>query len=375
MLTRRNSSSNQKRMKLKFIYLLCLIVVACSDGLNKPIDEECPDSPVEIMTKGNGDGRSYIFYLIGYKNTSTQGKEYFGTYVDAEIGCPMIPAEVDLYGKPISGNYDSSKGLRASNGGYKLFVSSPAETMTDVGDGSGVKGYHYTRNDEGVYVSDPVDVTLGGVYLTDAEGTDYIYNVSDQVMRQPRSRLKLKFACGADLEKATLQSVNLKNFISEGFYIPVERRFHYFTSDIQENDRLFPKDENDALTVKTGEVVNLNVDEYILSMNYGELNAEGQTIFPMPSLEICIGDLESSIVIFNAALGLDFKPQHSYEFTITINSVYVNMSVAVSSWDPKDAWESEVGETETWKIDFHLNSGSVNLFDWEYVEKQTGTIG
>jgi hypothetical protein len=125
-----------------------MIVVACSDGLNKPIDEECLDLPVEIMTKGNGDGSSYVFYLIGNKNTSTQGKEFFRTYVDAVSGSPMIPAEVDLQGNPVSGNYDSSKGLRASNGGYKLFVSSLTVTMTDVGDGSGVKGYHYHRKEE-----------------------------------------------------------------------------------------------------------------------------------------------------------------------------------------------------------------------------------
>ena len=79
--------------------------------------------------------------------------------------------------------------------------------------------------------------------------------------------------------------------------------------------------------------MDLDVQEFILSMNYGETDSEGNTKYPMPSLEIITGASTQESVTFNAVLGWDFKPQHTYEFTIKINSIYVNMTVKISSWD------------------------------------------
>ena len=129
-----------------------------------------------------------------------------------------------------------------------------------------------------------------------------------------------------------------------------------------------------SLTLLRGQVEDLNVDEYILSMNYGELDAEGKPRFPMPSLEIETGESDTDVIVFTAALGWDFRPQHAYEFTITINSVYINMTVTVIPWEEEDNQNSEVSDVETWQINFPITDGVVNLLDWEKVEKQTGII-
>ena len=372
-------------MKHVLTYFLCLTFVACSGSLENTEEHALSESEfnVELITKGNGNRRSYIFYMLGNQNTATQDVETFGTYMDLVEGKPLYPVEVNDQGIPVNDSedlddlYDSSRGLRAPNGGYKMFIASPAIKMSSPGQGSGIKGYQYARNEEGVYVSDPVDVTLGGVFLSDAKGSAYIYDASSQILRQPRSRLKLKFACGTDIEKTTLRSINLKNFIAEGYYIPVERRFHYVEQDIEEEEQLYPIEKSGSLTLLRGQVEDLRVDEYILSMNYGELDAEGRPRYPMPSLEIETGESDTDVVIFTAALGWDFRPQHAYEFTITINSVYINMTVTVIPWSENENLDFEVDDTDIWQINFPINDngGVVNLLDWEKVAKQTGTIG
>ena len=357
------------KMKRVFLYLLGLfLMAACSDDLrDSGQDHLLTENDVILQTKGVGDNSTYIFYLIGNQN----GNRYFGTYVDAVQNEPLMPGYIDAQNGP---TYDSSKGLRAVNGNYSLFAASPAQEMVETSSGSGLFGYSYTRNDEGVYVSEPVNVILGGVYLSGDKGAEYIYDASAQVLRQPRSRLKLKFACGSDIEQAILQAINLKNFISEGIYIPYQKRFHYENDAVEATAQLYPKTQTqEFLQVTQGNTVDLDVQEFILSMNYGETDSEGNTKYPMPSLEIITGASTQESVTFNAVLGWDFKPQHTYEFTIKINSIYVNMTVKISSWDSATVG-SDIEDTQTWQVTFPFKDGTVNLIDWEKVDKQTGTI-
>ena len=111
-------------------------------------------------------------------------------------------------------------------------------------------------------------------------------------------------------------------------------------------------------------------------MNYKAVDESGNTRFPLPSLEIEIGGVSGSdIVTFNAPLSWDFRPQHIYEFTIVINSVYVNMTLVISEWDVNGEVDSEIGNPEVWQIQFPLKSGGVDVMDWESVDTQIGTIG
>lgn len=360
-------------MKRLCAFAFLLMTASCSGDWTRHGQDAADGSvnDVLIQTKGSGDNRTYVFYLVGNPNTTTQGVTAFGKYVDASTGQPLIPGYLQN-DTPV---YDSSYGLRSQNGGYRLFIASPAVEMEPVEDGSSIEGYPYERNEIGTYVSEPVNVTLGGVYLAGEDGTEYVYDASRQVLRQPRSRLKLNFACGADIEQTTLQSVHLNNFISRGYYIPVESRFHYQDADIEQTEQLYPVDGKGALTLRTGETVNLEIDEYILSMNYGALDSEGKNKYPMPSLEIGIGGTGEKFLTFNAALGWDFKPQHTYEFTVVINSVYVNMTVRATPWTDNGETGAVVDGTGLWQITFPLKEGTVNLMDWEVMAPQTGEIG
>jgi len=358
-------------MKRLFSYvMICLLSVACSSD---PFDTGKGSLPgaavkdVSLLTKGSGDGRTYIFYLIGNRESATEGVRMYGTYVDAESGQPLCPAD------PQTGTYDSSKGLRAQDGYYRMFVASPAVHAEETSTGSGIYGYEYDRNEDGVYVSDPVSVSVSGVYLAGSYGTEYVYDVSEQVLRQPRSRIKLNFACGNDIASATLKGLSLNNFIDHGYYIPEVMNFSYTADDVKESYLLFPKSGEGDLVLTTGNSQALDVDEYILSMNYKDVDSYGNYKYPIPSLNIEVGSAYGSLNL-HAALGWHFKPQHTYEFTITINSVYVNLQVTASAWEQNgDSISSDVGDTGTWEIEFPLKSGSVLLLDWEKVNV-TGTI-
>lgn len=358
-------------MKRLFSYvMICLLSVACSSGSLDTGKGSLPDAAVKdvaMLTKGSGDGRTYIFYLIGNRASATEGVRTWGTYVDAENGQPLCPAD------PETKIYDSSKGLRAQDGYYRMYVASPAVPAEETSAGSGIYGYEFDRNEPGVYVSEPIGVSVSGVYLTGSHGSEYVYDVSEQILRQPRSRIKLNFACGDDIASATLKSLSLNNFIDHGYYIPEEKSFDYTADDIEESYLLFPKSGEDDLVLTTGNRQALDIDEYILSMNYKDVDSYGDYKHPIPSLDIEVGSAYGSLSL-HAALGWDFKPQHTYEFTITINSVYVNLQVTATAWEQNgDDVSSDVGDTGTWKIEFPLKEGSVLLLDWEKVNV-TGTI-
>jgi hypothetical protein len=346
---------------------MCLISVACSRAGYDSGQYDSTVREIDLQTKGSGDGKTYIFYLVADESSSGTAPRAFGTYVDAEPGKPLRPAD------PSSGLYDSSKGLRTQDGFYKLFVASPAQVAPEIYEDSGIYGYEYDRNVDGVYVSEPVPVSVHGVYLSGSNGLEYVYNVS-QVLSQPRSKILLNFACGEDIEAATLISLGLSNVIDHGYYIPENMIFKYSSDDILDSYPLFPKSGTGTLTLGTGQVASLEIDdEYVLSMNYKDVDQNGNYKHPMPSLEIEVGSAYGTVSL-QAALGFDFRPQHTYEFTITINSVYVTLTVKVSSWVPNgETVGSTIGDTGTWVIQFPLKNGASLLLDWEKVNL-SGTI-
>ena len=122
--------------------------------------------------------------------------------------------------------------------------------------------------------------------------------------------------------------------------------------------------------------VDLQVNEYILSMDYRMTDDYGNYIWPLPSLEIKVGPDDENVVTFVTALGWNFRPQYVYDFTITINSVLVNMSVTAQAWEIVDGQEAIIGAPQTWMIEFPLVDNSDNkLLDWEIVDGGTGVIG
>jgi hypothetical protein len=355
-------------MKRLLSYFLLLILVACSqiemdrDGDSILEGAKC----VELQTKGTtGDKRTYRFSL-----NSSAGNEYVGTYCDVEKGSPLVPCEVD----PTTGTAaqqvekNSEKGLSAPNGNYRMYIASPACSLKVVDANTGLKGYPYSRNQNGVYVSEVIDVALSGVYLSESGSSQYIFNASNHVLRQPRSQIKLKFACGSDIESTTLQYINLKNFIETGYYIPIEERFHY--TSVESKRSLY----STPTTLTKNQDKDLNVQEYLLSMNYRETDAQGNNKWPLPSLEIAVGEKANELVTFTADLAWDFKPQNVYEFTIKINSVSAYLTMIIYNWVPNSVGDVYVKDPGTWQIEIPLSGENTGNLNWKEVGTQTGTI-
>ena len=367
-------------MKKLYTYIFCLLAVACTKQTHPDSqDDNIPGNYVELQTKGTGSNRTFLFYMDGVEGTVTGNIETCGTYHDPAPGSALVPCSVAA----ADGSYisdDQSKGLRAKDGRYRMFIASPA-IMPETVPGTSLKGYHYSREvsvNQGnpspiMYISDPVDVNLNGVYLSSANGYEYVYDVESMVLKQPLSMINIRFACGDRIDETTLRKIILHNIISQGYYIPTESYFHYDAANHVESKTVF----DDELHLLTGSApVDLNVDEYILSMDYRKTDAQGNPLWNLPSLEIQIGPDDENVVTFMAALAWHFKPQHKYEFTITINSVYVTITVEAMEWEGVPGQETTVGVPQKWAITFPLTAeGTSNLLDWEKVDAGTGVIG
>lgn len=307
-------------------------------------------------TKVEADGRTYKVFLNGIPGTTTANHpEYSGTYHEA--GGVLQPCSVDNNGVFIE--EDSSKGLRAANGPYKMYIVSPAIDKTAI-DGTSLSGYMYDRNQEGVYISKLSDVEVSGVYIQDAHGDDCVYDAQSDTLVQHRSRLKVIFACGADIESTTLYSVSLKNIIDKGYYIPAQASFYYEDSDIVDE----PLYSSDPKSLVVGEEFDLNVDQYILSMDYSEKTDGGNNRWPLPSLEIKIG--ESGGKTFTADMGFAFEPQHTYVIRIVINSNYLGLTVDISDWDNGGGGSSSVDGIRRWSFKIPVKDGDNNVvLEWD----------
>ena len=361
---------------------MCLAAVACTRyGDEQRNDDILLENEVSLQTRGAGTERAFLFYLDGIDGQVTSNVETYGTYFDRTAGSVLVPCDVDANGVYVGDN--PSKGLHARDGKYTMFIASPA-VLPSVIPGTDSKGYHYTRNipqsgnENIVYVSKPVEVSLNGVFLSSDSGFQYEYNVAEQVLKQPRSRMTMEFACGDKIAETTLRKILLKNIIKEGYYVPIASYFHFDRTNGMEDKRLFPKaDGPQELHLTTGSApVDLGVDEYILSMDYREIDDNGNYLWPQPTLEIHIGQDEENVFTIVAPLGYTFKPQNVYGFRIIINSVHVNMTVTAQEWTVVDGQEALIGAPQTWEFVIPLTDAEGNpLLDWEHINGGTGVIG
>lgn len=377
-------------MKKFLIYIFAVLAVACK--IDTPSNEH-NSSEIGVVsfasTKGSGSKETYRVYLNGIENTVTQGIETSGTYYDIADGEPLQPCLVDGNGAFVS--LDDSKGLRSINGTYKIYIVSPAVAMTPIPytGYESLQGYRVLRNmannQEPLYVSQTADVTLNGVYLSNLNGSQHtIYDASDYTLKQPRSKIRIRFACGNNIQSTTLQKVTISNIIEEGYFRPVEYRYYFeqqYIADYIIDKSVLP--DLLPLTLENPNYPNgnnpnpptdLGIEQYILSMDYGEKDSQGNTKWPLPSFIIETGDSEQEVVKFTAALGWNFEPQHTYEFTITINSIYANITVTVLPWDDKGNENTSVENPKKWSIDFPITDGEQTLLDWEVVDDINGSI-
>ncbi|MBR6541395.1 MAG: hypothetical protein IKT74_07710, partial [Bacteroidales bacterium] len=189
----------------------------------------------------------------------------------------------------------------------------------------------------------------------------------------PRSKIDIIFKCGNDIASTTLQSIKLKNIINEGYYRPADSRFYYQNSSLIDLNLYNAPENVQPLLSGTSQTIAENI--FLLSMDYSEKDSQGNTKWPLPSLEIKTGSEETYYVTFTAALGWNFVPHIRYEFTIPINSLYVNLSVTATPWDIEEENNGTIENPKQWSIDFPINGSGDNVLDWEEVNAGTGTIG
>lgn len=325
-----------------------------------------------IATRGSkGDGRVYRVYLNGLEGHETQGIETSGTYVDNMSGGPLSPCTVT------AGNefdeIDSSCGLRSIDGYYKMHIVHPPVTMERIPDnrsqGRGINGYlierENTDQEKELFISRSADVYLSGVYLSDDSGLQYVFDASDMLLRQQRSRVSVRFICGSDIESTKLRSVSFRNIIRQGYYRPADGRFYILSDGSPDDDVEDVNLFNGELVLDSGESVELE-ETHILSMNYGETDNQGNSLWPLPSLVFTTGEDEGNPVTFTVALGWLFEPQKEYVFYITMNSMHVNIELGVAPWDEKDIDSENITYLASWSV-------GIAVSDWDKEETE-GTI-
>ena len=365
----------------KYIYLLITAVaLTCSISCSKSaVTGEAPAENLisATFTKGNGDNKAYRIYLNGIDGTVTVGKEYSGTYVDNSNDA-LATCRVNEDGSLIDIDETGASGLRAIDGPYKMHIVYPAIKMSPITGENGINGYHFYREEEmqenSIYISQTKTVNVDGIYLKEEGGeTQYIYDASSMILKQPRSKIDIIFKCGNDIASTTLQSIKLKNIINEGYYRPADSRFYYQNSSLIDLNLYNAPENVQPLLSGTSQTIAENI--FLLSMDYSEKDSQGNTKWPLPSLEIKTGSEETYYVTFTAALGWNFEPHNRYEFTITINSLYVNLSVTATPWDIEEENNGTIENPKQWSIDFPINGSGDNVLDWEEVNAGTGTIG
>ena len=370
-------------VKRWFIYLILgTLLLSCDD--RKREKDPMEDSVLLEMgfTKGVGNGNAYRIYLNGLDGTTTEGIESTGTYCDKVSGEQFVPCFVDDDGKYVeSGDDPSGQGLRAINGPYKMHIVFPAVRNVAIpyAGYTDLNGYLFQRESESsIYLSEAVDVNVTGVYLGNSSGSEYIYDASSLILRQPKSRLRVIFACGDDIASTTLRKIEFDQIIAQGYFSPAMKRYYYEESNIT-SQTIF----DGELVLTRGQSQELDIDpdddasdyQYLLSMDYGEKDDLGNPKYTMPSFIVSTGSSDADLITFNAALGLEFKWQHAYTFKITINSTYANVTVTALPWSDGGIHNPDVDRPQTWTVNIPLKDGADNnLLEWEEITDIVGTI-
>ncbi|MBQ6572975.1 MAG: hypothetical protein IIX41_01490 [Bacteroidales bacterium] len=368
-------------MKLRHIIYVIVAVVAisCSKEALKDDIGHLKELVNGIFTKGKGDGKAYRVYANGIDGTVTVGKEYTGTYADLTLNGEFSPCTVNAAGEFVEVDNTGASGLRAIDGPYKMHVVYPAIAMKPINGHNGINGYLFNRNlaqnEQPVYISNVINVNVNGVYVKEENATgQYIYDASELMLKQQRSKINITFKCGTSITSTTLQDITFKNVIDKGYYRPADGRFYYEADDVVSVDIYNPENAQTGLVLTTGESMKVVENQYILSMDYGEKDSQGVPKWPLPSFEIKTGTSSTQSVTFTAALGWNFLPQNTYDFTITINSMYVDILITASAWVPNNPCEGDISDISSWNITLPLEDGSEHVLEWVEIDGGTGKI-
>ena len=201
-----------------------------------------------------------------------------------------------------------------------------------------------------------MDVTLDGVYLgLKNNPTSYIYDASSMPLKQKRSRITVSFSCGEEIS-VNLKSISVNNVIPEGYYNPAENIFYYREENL-ESINFFNSTDPEGKLVEAGSSMPVGDVQYILSMNYNEKDALGQSRWAQPELCVKLIGAKNDLTF---PLAMDFLPQYEYALSITVNSADIEINLNGSPWGNVSA-DATITYQQSWTI---------NIDDEDWIDKE-----
>lgn len=347
-------------MRIKAVLLsLITVVVGCNRDKTVYVQEgESYELQFSLSTKAGSPGdETYRTVLFSYNDLSEYyGSKYTGSYRNRDVKDWMTPCQVNATtGEWIADG--SEYGLRASKSGtYKLCIVTPAvqPNWFTVGLGGNYSkwGYHLQRTGDGLKISSPVSVNVAGNHIN----RKWVYEASANEMKERRAKVTVKLECGEDLAVVHVNKLMFKNIYSDAYYDFASDSLHNLTLDAV--GEILHDSGDPAIELLHGEpATTVCTDFYLFALDYDRIDDEFHFLYDVPQLEVTMG---SGIVL--VPLHYELAPQHSYTYSLTINSAFIKMSITALPWNESSGDQDEtVGATIT--DTFTFDAGTWNIVD------------
>ena len=353
-------------MRLKAVFLsLIIVVVGCNrDKVVFVQDDEPYELQLSMGTKaGSPSDATYRTVLFSYNDLSEYyGSKYTGSYREKDAKDWMTPCQVNATtGAWIADG--SEYGLRASkSGNYKLCLVTPAiqPDWFTVGLGGNYSkwGYHLHRTGDAVKISSPVSVNVAGNHIN----RKWVYEASANEMKERRAKVTVKLECGEDLTAVHVNKLMFKNIYSDAYYDFASDSLLDLTLDAV--GEILHDSGDPVIELLNGEPATTVYSDFnLFALDYNRIDNDYHFIYDVPQLEVTMGEA-SVLVPFN----YEVKPQHSYTYTVTVNSTFIKLSIAVLPWDETSGNQNEtIGAPVTETISFEAGT-------WDIVDGGSGEI-
>ena len=353
-------------MRIKAFFLsLMIVTVGCNRDKARFVQE---DEPYELQfsmgTKAGSPGDvTYRTVLYQYNDLSEYySNRFVGTYRDKDEKEWMTPCQVNnSTGTWIADNPEY--GLRAAySGSYFLSIVSPAvqPDWYEVGIGGNYSrwGYHLQRTGDLFKISHPVRVTVGGNHLNGK----WVYQANGNELCDRRAKVTVKLECGEDLSVVHVNKLMLKNIYTDAYYDFATDSLYNPVLDLV--GELLHDSADPEIELLHGEpATTICSDFYLFAFDYNRIDADYHFIYDLPKLEVTMGS-GTVLVPFHYKL----EPQHSYTYTLSINSAFVKLALTVQPWNDASGNQDEtIGAPVT--DTFTFDAGT-----WDIVNGGTGEI-
>lgn len=417
-------------MRKFFLFVITAVLVSCikDDAVSIPVSDAAEREAVlcriGIASKaGSGNYTDSTFRVqLFYCDIDTSARmdsmfaPYAGTYCCPKDGNGWLtPCAVDA-----DGAYDSSVaepegaqyGLRAgSHHQYYMVISSPAVPYFTYATVTKKEKYRVTKHQfarHGVQYfrtgqakdhpsfSEPLQISTSGM----AVNGEYLFDFgSVGELVEHRSRLAFSFRCGDAISHTRLGSLSISGMRRTAVFDPMTGEFVFSGLDADcEADTVWvasdplglymardgsegawTEGESYSLTgpntaVHLADTRTNSHYTYLLSGDYQTIGPGDMYVNEPPLMHITLlSDLGDCISIDPIPLSFVYEAQHSYYYLVTVNSVYLSVSVVSRSWDSVTGLDSVVDSPET--VLEYVCPFSVNVSDWDANGSTPGSGG